>query len=118
MDRLEFVRVILRLVNIGTNNGCFRESEKRVITLVRKEQRHVGRCVRSVIERKLPKREKLSPVILVIRTIHADVLLEGLVHAFSLTVGFGVVAGRKMHGHVEKFAPCAGWKQIPCLGWK
>jgi hypothetical protein len=67
MDRLEFVRVILSLVDIGTNNSRIRESEKRVITLVREERRHAGRCVRSIVECKLSKREKLSPVVLVIR---------------------------------------------------
>jgi hypothetical protein len=107
MDRLEFVRVILSLVDIGTNDGRIGESEKRVITLVRKERRHSGRCVRSVIECKLSKREKLSPVVLVIRTIHADVLLEGLIHVFRLSVGLRMMAGRKMHGHIEKFTQCA-----------
>jgi hypothetical protein len=67
MDRLEFIRIILSLVDIGTNDGRFGESEKQVVTLACKERRHAGRCVRSVIERKLSKREEFSPVVLVIR---------------------------------------------------
>jgi hypothetical protein len=106
MDRLEFVRIILSLVDIGTNNGRIGESEKWVVTLVHKERRHAGRCVRSVIECELSEREKLSPVVLVIRTIHVNVLLEGLIHAFCLSVGLRMMAGHKMHGHVEKFAQC------------
>jgi hypothetical protein len=69
VDRLEFVCVVLSLVNVGTNNGHFGESEKRGITLVCKEQRHAGRCVRSVVERELSERKELGPVVLVIRTI-------------------------------------------------
>jgi hypothetical protein len=57
---MEFVHIVLSFVNIGTNNGRFRESEKRVITLVRKEWRYTGRCIRSVVERKLSKRKKLD----------------------------------------------------------
>jgi hypothetical protein len=109
MDRLEFVCVILSLVDIGTNDSRIGESEKRVITLVCKERRYAGRCVRSVVERKLSKREKLSPVVLVIRTIHADVLLEGLIHVFRLSVGLWVMAGRKtMRGRRRKRIPCLG----------
>jgi hypothetical protein len=107
MDRLEFVRIILSLVDIGTSDGSIGEGEKWVITLVRKERRHAGRCVRSVIERKLSKGEEFSPVVLVIHTIHADVLLKGLIHVFRLSVGLRVMAGSKMHGHIEKFAQCA-----------
>jgi hypothetical protein len=107
MDRLEFVCVILNLVDIGTNDGHIGESEKWVITLVREEWRYAGRCVRSVVERKLSEREEFSPVVLVICTIHADVLLEGLIHVFSLSVGLRMMAGHKMHGHIEKFAQCA-----------
>jgi hypothetical protein len=106
MDRLEFVHLILSLVNIGTNNSHIRESEKQVITLVREEQRHAGRCVRSTAERELSEREELSPLVLVICTIYADVPLEGLIHMFSLSVGLRVMARRKMHGLVEKFAQC------------
>jgi hypothetical protein len=105
MDRLEFVRVILSLVDIGTDDGRIGESEW-VITLICEERRHAGGCVRSIVECELSKRKKLSPVILGIRTIHADVLFEGLIHAFSLTVSLGVMARRKMHGHVEKFTQC------------
>jgi hypothetical protein len=112
MDRLEFVHIVLSLVDIGTNNSRFRESEKWVITLVHEEWRHTGRCVRSFVECELSKRKELGPVILVICTIHVDILLKGLINALCLSISLGMVARREMHGHVEK------QKQIPCLGRK
>jgi hypothetical protein len=77
-----------------------------VITLVCEERRHTDRCIRSVVERELSKRKKFGPVVLAICTIHADVLLEGSIHVFHLSVSLGMVAGHEVHGHVEKLAQC------------
>jgi hypothetical protein len=107
MDRLEFICKIPGLVYIGAFDGCFMESKSRMVTLVGKEWRNANRCVRSIVERKLPERKKLSPIVLVIHTIHADVLLEGLIHLFRLSVGLRMVTRGKVHRHIEKFTQCA-----------
>jgi hypothetical protein len=106
MDRLEFIRKISGLVYIGAFDGCFMESKSWMVTLVGEEWRNTSGCVRSIVERKLPERKKLGPIVLVICTIHADVLLEGLIHLFCLSVGLWMVTGGKVHRHVEKFAQC------------
>jgi hypothetical protein len=107
VNGLEIVDVILSKFSVFARNGGLVESNSRMITLVREERCESGGSVWNVVERKLSKGEELCPVVLLVGAVHPDVLFEGLIHAFRLSVSFRVMTGSKMHLHVEQFAQCA-----------
>ena len=79
------------------------DGESGVVTLVGEEGRDSGCGVRSVVVRKLRKREEFGLVVLLIVAVNTEVLFQGLVDALRLTVAFGVVTGSEVELHVESF---------------
>ena len=75
-----------------------------MVTFVGEERRYSGGGTRSVVVRKLRKRKEFGPVVLLIVAVNAEILFQGLVDAFRLTVAFGVVTGSEVKLHVESFS--------------
>ncbi len=46
----------------------------------------------------------VNPVVLLIRTINADILFQGLICTFRLSVGFRMISGSEVKFHVEGFS--------------
>ena len=72
-----------------------------VIPFVGKEGRHTSSLAWSVIVGEFCQREKHGPVILLVVAVSAEVLLEGLVDPFSLSVSLGVVPRGEVELHIE-----------------
>jgi len=62
-----------------------------MISLISKEWRDISATTKSIVVRKLHKQQEFRPVVLLIVIIYTKVLLEYLVHVFSLSTIFGVV---------------------------
>ena len=62
-----------------------------MITLISKEWRNTSSSTKSTVIRELCKWQEFGPVILLVITIYMEVLLEGLVHIFSLFITFKVI---------------------------
>lgn len=76
----------------------------RVISLVGEEGGDAGGSVRSVVVGKLCEGEKTIPIVLLVGTIHSDVLLEGLVGALGLSVGLRVMSRGEVEVNTKEFA--------------
>jgi hypothetical protein len=68
----------------------------QVVTFVSEERRDACRSIQSIVVGKLCDRKEVSPIVLLIITVDAEILLQGLIHLFSLFVAFGVVTGGKV----------------------
>jgi hypothetical protein len=77
------------------------DGEVRMVALVGEERGDASSFIRGIIVGKLCKWEELSPIILLIITINAQVLLQRLVHSLSLSTPFGVIAGSEVEADVE-----------------
>ena len=72
-----------------------------MVTLVSKEGGNTSSGARSIIVSELHQREEFGPVVLLIIAIDSNVLFQGLIHSFGLSVGFGMITGGEMGFHIE-----------------
>ena len=49
----------------------------------------------SNVESELSERQKVCPIVLLVVAVHTEILLDGLVHTFRLTISLGVERGRE-----------------------
>ena len=63
-----------------------------VIALVGEEGGHAGGGVRSVVVGEFREREEVGPVVLLVRAVMSEVLFQGLIRSFGLTIGLRVVS--------------------------
>ena len=80
--------------SLGVNSDVW------VVTFVSEERHNAGRRVRSVIVHEFRERQKRQPVILLVVTVYANVLLKGLVGTLCLSIGFRMITGSEMEAHV------------------
>jgi hypothetical protein len=76
----------------------------QIISLVGKEWGYSCSSTRSTVVCELRKRKKFFPIVLLIVAVYAEILLQCLVGAFSLSVAFRVISGSEMKSHVESFS--------------
>ena len=72
-----------------------------MVTFVSEERGNTSRGARSIIVSELRQREEFGPVVLLIIAIDSNVLFQGLICSFSLSVGFGVITGGEMELHIQ-----------------
>ena len=72
-----------------------------MVPFVGKEGRHTSSLTWSVIVGKFCQRKKHRPVILLVVAISMEVLLEGLVNHFGLSVPLGVIPQGEVELHIE-----------------
>ena len=75
-----------------------------MVSLISKEQSHPGGRAFGVVVSKLGNREPAGPVVLLEITVNAEVLFQGLVYSFCLTVCLGMVAGSEVQVDSEECA--------------
>ena len=80
------------------------DAKVRVVTFVGKERRDSCGCVWSVVVSELSNREKLRPIVLLIGAVDANVLFQGLIRSFGLSVHFQMIAGSEVKLHFQHFA--------------
>jgi hypothetical protein len=64
--------------------------EPRIIAVIRIKRRTTDTYVLSIIIRKLCERQMVGPIVLLIVAINPKVLFDGLIRAFSLSIGLRV----------------------------
>ena len=75
-----------------------------MVTFVGKEWGDPCRGTRGIVVSKFGKWEQGIPVILLIIAKYPQVLFQGLIGSFSLSVTFGVVSGGEVELHVKCFS--------------
>ena len=75
-----------------------------MVAFIGKEQGYSSCGVRSVIVCKLRNWKEVRPIVLLIVAIDSEVLFQGLVHAFGLSVTLGMITGGEVELHVKSCA--------------
>ena len=99
---MELVEVSDVLVCTSGNKIVFRmDGDGRVIAFVGEERRYSGCSIWSIVISKLGQRKEQTPVILLIVGIHMEILLQGLVDSFGLTITFWVISESEVQLHIK-----------------
>ena len=102
---MEFFKVDHKMSRpFGCEIVIWMDAKVRVVTFVGKERRDSCGCVRSVVVGELSDREKLRPIVLLIGAVDANVLFQGLIHSFGLSVCFRMIARSEVKFHFQCFA--------------
>ena len=80
------------------------DSDVWVVTFVGKEGRGTGRCARSIVVSEFSEGKERRPVVLLVVAKYSEVLLEGLIESFSLSVSFQVIARGEVNLHIQRFS--------------
>jgi hypothetical protein len=80
------------------------DSDVRVIAFVGKEWGCSRRCAWSIVVSEFSEGKERGPVILLVVAENPEVLLEGLIKSFSLTVSFRVITRSEVNLHVQSFS--------------
>ena len=75
-----------------------------MVSLVSKEQSCPGGCTFGIVVSELSNREPMGPVVLLEITVDAEVLFQGLVYTFGLTVCLWMITGGEVQADPEKRA--------------
>ena len=67
-----------------------------MITFIGKERGDTGSGTRSIIVSEFGKRKQGMPVVLLVIAKYSEVLFQGLVGSFGLSVTFGMITGGKV----------------------
>ena len=59
---------------------------------------------RGIVISKLCDRKQIRPIVLLVVAIYSEVLFQGLIHSFSLSVALRVITGGKVEFHVQGFS--------------
>jgi hypothetical protein len=76
-------------------------------SVIGEERRDLRRSVRGVIIDEFCQREELIPVVLLIVAIKPEILLQGLVHSFRLTIRLGMIGRRPVSLDIALFQELA-----------
>jgi len=72
-----------------------------MITFVSKERCNTSSGARSIIVSELCQREEFGPIVLLIIAMGSNVLFQGLICSFGLSVGFRVITRGEMEFHIQ-----------------
>jgi hypothetical protein len=99
---MEFIKVGDEVGGAGGSEFLLQmDGDVRIVTFISKEWRDACRSVQSIVVGKLCDWKEVSPIVLLIITVDMEILLQGLIHLFCLSVIFGVITGGEMELHIE-----------------
>jgi len=76
--------------------GCSQDvRESRVITIIREERSCIDGWMVVVVVRKLRHQEEVGPIVLTVRTEHAEIGFHPLVVVFDLSLRLRMIGGRE-----------------------
>ena len=76
----------------------------QMVAFIGREQGYSSHGVWSVIVCELCDRKEVRPIVLLIVAIDLEVLFQGLVHAFGLSITLGVISRGEVELHVKSCA--------------
>jgi len=85
----------------------------QMVTFVSKEGCNTSSGAQSIIVSEFCQREEFRPIVLLIVAIDLNVLFQGLICSFSLSVGFGVITRGEMELHIQSYS-----KRLEEVGYK
>src|SRR5882724_3088419 len=94
--QMELLEICRDLVSSVRHNRFEGNLELRMEALVGEERGNHGCRVRCVVVCKLGQGKEVNPIVLLVVDVHPKILLQDLVHLFSLAISLGVVGGRKV----------------------
>ena len=77
-----------------------------MVSLVSKERGDSHGGIRGIIIGEFSDGKQIRPIVLLVVAIYSEVLFQGLIHLFSLSVTLGVITRGKMEFHVQGFSQC------------
>ena len=77
--------------------------EAEIISFIGKKRGDSSGGIRGVIISKLSDGEQIQPIVLLVVAVYSEVLLQGLIHLFGLSITFGVITGGEVELHVQGF---------------
>jgi len=80
------------------------DGDRGMVAFVGKERRDTSGSARSIVISKFRKWEEVSPVVLLVVAIDAEVLFQSLVSMLSLTITFRMVTRGKVQSDVESLS--------------
>ena len=63
-----------------------------VVALIGEEGRYTGGGVRRIVIGEFSEREEVGPIVLLVQAIVSEVLFQGLVSSFRLTIGLRIIS--------------------------
>ena len=75
-----------------------------MVSFIGEKRRDSSGGIRGVIISKLGDGEQVRPIVLLVVAVYSEVLLQSLIHSFSLSVTFRVITGGKVEFHVQSFS--------------
>src|SRR6266545_67560 len=73
----------------------------QVVSFVGEERGHTSSLARGVVVGKLSQRKQLGPVDLLVVTVSTEILLEGLIDPFGLTIPFRMIFRSEVELHTK-----------------
>ena len=77
-----------------------------MVSFVSKERGDSRSSIRGIVIGEFGDGKQIRPIVLLVVAIYSEVLFQGLIHLFGLSVAFGVITGGKMEFHVQGFSQC------------
>jgi len=90
---MQLVKVNSKVTSSRGSEVSFRvDSDVRVVSFVHEERQDTCGSVRGIVVGEFGERQQLGPVVLLIVAIDSEVLFQGLVDMFGLSITFGVIS--------------------------
>jgi hypothetical protein len=87
---MEFIKVGDEVTGMGGSKFLLQvDGDVQMVTFISEEQRYACSSIRSVVIGELCNQEEVSPIVLLVITVDTEVLLQGLIHPFCLSIAFG-----------------------------
>ena len=74
-----------------------------MISFIGEEWRDSSGGIRSIVIGEFCNGEQIQPIVLLVVAVYSKVLLHGLIHAFGLSVAFGMITRGEVEFHVQGF---------------
>jgi hypothetical protein len=98
---MEFIKVGNEVAGMGGSEFLLQmDGDVWMVTFISEEQGDACHSIRSIVVGKLCNWKEVSPIVLLIITVDVEILLQGLIHLFCLSITFGVITGGEMELHI------------------
>ena len=96
-----------------------------MVSFIGEKWRDSSGGIRSIIISKFCDGEQIRPIVLLVVAVYLEVLLQGLIHSFGLSITFRMITGGEVEFHVQQAFPnvwknddtnSEPWSEVTCNG--
>jgi hypothetical protein len=99
---VELIKVSDEVTSVEGSEFLLRmDGDVQMVTFISKERRDACSSIWSIVIGKLCDQKEISPNVLLVITVDTEVLLQGLIHSFCLSVTFRVITRGEVEFHIE-----------------